>query len=405
MTATSQLTDPLCFDVVIAGGGMAGSTLALALHHLAPQLRVALVEAQQAPVGQHPGFDSRSIALAYGSVEIFQNLDIWSQLQEQTCAIEQIHVSDRGHSGIVNLTAAEQALPALGYVVELAHAGRVFAQALARTAVTQFCPASVANIQQLQEHNLVTLSSGEVLQTQLLVGADGGQSVCRQLLKLPQSQTSYGTHAIIANVSTQRAHQGVAYERFTTSGPCALLPMTQGRSSLVWALEQSQAQKLMDASDGVFLEQLQQTFGYRLGRFTQAGQRACYPLSLMRSDEPVGHRAVLVGNAAHTLHPVAGQGFNLGLRDVYVLAKTLAHAGSGADVGSFEQLDRYWQQRQSDHQATITMTDFLARMFANQYAPLVAARNGALHLMDSIPLFKQPLARQALGRFNLFSVN
>ncbi|RJG42118.1 2-octaprenyl-6-methoxyphenyl hydroxylase [Motilimonas pumila] len=397
--------DAHSFDVVIAGGGMAGSTLALALHHLAPYLRVALVEAQQAPVGLHPGFDGRSIALAYGSVEIFQQLNVWSQMQEHASAIKQIHVSDRGHSGIVNLSAKEQQLPALGYVIELMHAGRVFEHALKQTAVSLYCPASVTDISQQEDVNLVTLSSGEILRAKLLVGADGGQSVCRKILRMSQQQESYGTSAIIANVSTSQPHLGRAFERFTETGPCALLPMQQGRSSLVWALHDEQAQRLMHCSNETFLQQLQSTFGYRLGRFVKTGERACYPLSLTKSDEPVAHRAVLVGNAAHTLHPVAGQGFNLGLRDVYVLASHLAQVGEDKDVGSFSCLANYWQQRQQDHQTTITMTDTLARVFANQYFPLVAARNGALHLMDSISLFKQPLAQQALGRFNLFSVN
>ncbi len=204
--------------------------------------------------------------------------------------------------------------------------------------------------------------------------------------------------ALIANVSTQIAHQGRAFERFTEHGPLALLPMSGGRSSLVWCHPQEKRHAVENWSDTQFLAELQRAFGWRLGRFTQVGTRSCYPLALQQANQQVSHRLALVGNAAQTLHPIAGQGFNLGMRDVMSLAETLAAAHhQQRDIGSFNVLQQYQQRRQPDRQATIGVTDSLVRLFANRYSPLVVGRNLGLMTMDNLPLLRNQLASRTLG--------
>ncbi|MCE2571008.1 2-octaprenyl-6-methoxyphenyl hydroxylase [Motilimonas eburnea] len=394
-TATEEV------DLIIVGGGMVGATFACAVAKFAPHLNMALIDAASPQVA-HPSFDSRAIALSYGSTQLLKQIGLWSHLSPYTTAIEHIHVSDRGHSGIAHLSAAEEKLDALGYVIELAHAGRELQQqlqGLARLKVYQ--PDSVKSIVQQSNQINVELTSEQSISARLLVAADGGFSPCRQLLKLQQQTDDYGTSAIIANVVTSEAHDGRAFERFTQTGPLALLPMSENRSALVWSVANEDLAQYMGLDDDAFKQALQQAFGFRLGAIERVGERVSYPLTLTQSPEPVSHRSVLIGNAAHTLHPVAGQGYNLGLRDLFVLAKVIA---GHKDIGGFACLDEYWQYREQDHQRTITMTDLLARTFANQYEPLVWARNGVLHLMDTCRVFKQPLSEQALGNFELFSV-
>ncbi|MDO6525697.1 2-octaprenyl-6-methoxyphenyl hydroxylase [Motilimonas sp. 1_MG-2023] len=387
-------------DLIIVGGGMVGASFACAVAYLAPHLNIALVDAVAANQNTHPGFDSRAIALSYGSAQLLQQIGLWSEFSLQTTPITHIHVSDRGHSGLVHLSAKQEQLDALGYVIELINAGDILNKRLSNLPnLTWIRPDSVVDIVQYQQCVTATLASGLQLQAQLLVGADGGHSRCRQLLKLQQQTDDYGTSAIIANVLTSELHQGRAFERFTDAGPLALLPMSDNRSALVWSVHNHQLEPLMALSDTDFSAALQQQFGFRLGVFTRVGSRTAYPLSLTQSPMPVSHRCVLIGNAAHTLHPVAGQGYNLGLRDLFVLAKTIAQT---SDIGAFTTLDHYWQQREADHQRTIFMTDLLARTFANNYWPLAKARNSALHLMDTFDTLKQPLSYQALGHFELF---
>lgn len=394
-TATEEV------DLIIVGGGMVGATFACAVAKFAPHLSMILVDAAN-PQVSHPSFDSRAIALSYGSAQLLKQIGLWSKLSPYTTAIEQIHVSDRGHSGIAHLSAAEEKLSALGYVIELEHAGRELQQALQTIPQLKvYQPDSVKSIVQQSAQVNVELTSGLKISAKLLVAADGGFSPCRQLLNLHQQSEDYGTSAIIANVVTSELHKGRAFERFTQAGPLALLPMSDNRSALVWSVANAELKQYLSLDDDAFRLALQRAFGFRLGAIVRVGERVSYPLTLTQSPEPVSHRAVLIGNAAHTLHPVAGQGYNLGLRDLFVLAKVIA---SHQDIGAFGCLDEYWQNREQDHQRTITMTDLLARTFANQYEPLVLTRNAVLHMMDTCRMFKQPLSEQALGNFELFSV-
>lgn len=387
-------------SIIIAGGGMTGATLALAISHLSQgSLPVTLVEASAPGERDHPGFDGRAIALAAGTCQQLAAINIWPSLQDCATPITHVHVSDRGHAGFVSLDAQDYQVSALGQVVELHDVGqRLFAMLKQAPGVTLRCPAAVTTVTRSQQQVTVTLDSGEQLDGQLLVAADGARSKLAASCGIQWQTEDYQQVAVIANVSTQLAHDGRAFERFTQHGPLALLPMSQGRCSLVWCHPLAKQVQVDSWSDEQFLQQLQQAFGWRLGKFTHVGQRLSYPLALQTASQVSSHRLAVVGNAAQTLHPIAGQGFNLGLRDVMSLAETLAGAHrQQQDPGSFAVLQHYQQRRQPDRQATVGITDGLVRLFANRFSPLVVGRNLGLMAMDNLPLMRNMLAERTLG--------
>ncbi|EGQ8194929.1 2-octaprenyl-6-methoxyphenyl hydroxylase [Vibrio parahaemolyticus] len=385
------------YDVVIAGGAMAGATLALAIEHLSQgALRVAVVEPFKAQSDQHPGFDSRSIALSYGTVNLLRHLELWSAIEPFSTPIEHIHVSDRSHAGMTDITKHDVGVEALGYVVELADVGRVYQELLTHsTAVDLYCPDSAKHITRTQENVTIELASGELLNAKLLVAADGAVSQCCQQIGLELSEHDFDQVAVIANIVTQEPHQGRAFERFTENGPVALLPMSDNRMSLVWCLRPDEAQIVMELSESEFLERLQQDFGWRLGAMQKVGLRASYPLLLRHRKQNISHRFAIVGNAAQTLHPIAGQGFNLGIRDVVTLAEELVKQGE--DVGRYQGLIRFSQRREADRNETIWLTSSLVHVFSNDLLAMRIGRNTALAAMDNLSIFKQPLLRHTLG--------
>lgn len=384
-------------SVIIVGGGMAGATLALAISSLTNgKMPVALVEAQRPDSRQHPGFDARALALAHGTCQQLDSIGIWSALADCATAIEHVHVSDSGHSGFVNLWARDYRVPALGQVIELHDAGkRLFALLQQAPGVTLHCPATVIDVVRTAESATVTLDNGQQLSAKLLVAADGSHSALAKACNIQWQQQDYQQIAVIANVTTSELPNGRAFERFTRNGPLALLPMSQGRSSLVWCHAKEDRAQVDSWDDARFLAELQRAFGWRLGKMLHAGKRHSYPLQLLTATRHVSHRLALVGNAAQTLHPIAGQGFNLGLRDVMSLAETIAQAGG--DPGDYKVLSQYQQRRQPDQQATIGITDGLIRLFANRYGPLVVGRNLALMSMEQIPAIRDTFARRTLG--------
>ncbi|HCG8769836.1 2-octaprenyl-6-methoxyphenyl hydroxylase [Vibrio parahaemolyticus] len=385
------------YDVVIVGGAMAGATLALAIEHLSQgALRVAVVEPFKAQSDQHPGFDSRSIALSYGTVNLLRHLELWSAIEPFSTPIEHIHVSDRSHAGMTDITKHDVGVEALGYVVELADVGRVYQELLTHsTAIDLYCPDSAKHITRTQENVTIELASGELLNAKLLVAADGAVSQCCQQIGLELSEHDFDQVAVIANIVTQEPHQGRAFERFTENGPVALLPMSDNRMSLVWCLRPDEAQIVMELSESEFLERLQQDFGWRLGAMQKVGLRASYPLLLRHRKQNISHRFAIVGNAAQTLHPIAGQGFNLGIRDVVTLAEELVKQGE--DVGRYQGLIRFSQRREADRNETIWLTSSLVHVFSNDLLAMRIGRNTALAAMDNLSIFKQPLLRHTLG--------
>ena len=387
-------------SVLIVGGGMTGATLALAISRLTDgALPVHLVEAAPPDSSQHPGFDARAIALAAGTCQQLARIGIWQGIADCATPIQRVHVSDRGHAGFVTLEAQDYGLAALGQVVELHDIGqRLFAQLREAPGITLHCPAKVEDVTRREEGVSMTLDSGETIAGQLLVAADGSRSTLGARCGMSWQQQPYEQLAVIANVSTALPHEGRAFERFTEQGPLAMLPMSQGRCSLVWCHPQSRRDEVLGWSDAQFCEQLQQAFGWRLGRITHAGKRSVYPLALTTATRPVSHRLALVGNAAQTLHPIAGQGFNLGLRDVMSLAETLAQAcADGQDPGDYSLLCHYQARRADDKTATIGVTDGLVHLFANRWAPLVVGRNVGLMAMELFTPARDALAQRTLG--------
>ncbi|MCS2156394.1 2-octaprenyl-6-methoxyphenyl hydroxylase [Scandinavium sp. H11S7] len=384
-------------SVIIVGGGMTGATLALAISHLsAGKLPVHLVEAVAPDSQAHPGFDARAIALAAGTCQQLARVGIWQALRECATAIRTVHVSDRGHAGFVTLDADDYSLPALGQVVELHDVGqRLFALLRKAPGVTLHCPARVDSFTRSQDTVDVVLDNGVTLTGKLLVAADGSRSALGEQCGIAWQQQPYEQLAVIANVTTAVPHDGRAFERFTEHGPLAMLPMSDGRCSLVWCHPQENHDEVLSWTDARFCQELQQTFGWRLGRITHAGYRNAYPLSLTTVSRAISHRMALVGNAAQTLHPIAGQGFNLGLRDVISLAEMLAQAN---DPGEYALLSQYQQRRADDKSATVGVTDGLVHLFANRWAPLVAGRNAGLMAMELFTPARDALAQRTLGQ-------
>ncbi|MCG9754653.1 2-octaprenyl-6-methoxyphenyl hydroxylase [Shewanella insulae] len=402
MTTSS---DPKQFDIAIVGGAMAGATLALGLANLAQQrqqvLRIALIEANR-PGDGHPGFDARSIAIAQGSIFELTRLGIWPKLAHLGTAIENIHVSDRGHFGMTTLNAKDFHLPYLGQVVELERVGAKLFSLLQQEEVSLFCPAKVASIVAGVDEQQLMLDDGTAISAKLVVAADGLHSKVRQDFKLPLEQVDFEQVALVANVLTDKPHQEWAYERFTDSGPLAILPMAnvdgQPRVSLVWALAPEHAELMLGADKSAFLDALQDAFGHRAGRFIDVGERHAYPLKLSYMARPIYQRTVFIGNAAQTLHPIAGQGFNLGLRDLVCLLEVIDEAlERGEDIGGARLTHEYLRRRQQDRDTTITNVEFLVRGFSNQHWPLVAGRNLGLRLLSWCPPLKTPIARKAMG--------
>ncbi|CAH0524641.1 2-octaprenyl-6-methoxyphenyl hydroxylase [Vibrio hippocampi] len=390
------------YDVVIVGGAMSGATLALALDQASQQqLKIAVVESYQINDHAHPGFDARSIALSLGTVNLLKQWHLWSLIADHGTAIKHIHVSDQGHAGMTEFTASDYHLPAMGYVVELAEVGKRFNQALRQNDnITLYCPYQLENLDQTSDSVLISLKDGqegEIIQlsAKLLVAADGADSNSCQAIGLEQKIESFSQFGLIANVQTSQPHQGQAFERFTRYGPIALLPMSNKRSSLVWCMPEHEAKRLSQLPEQAFCSELQAAFGWRLGRIEKSGERSIYPLTLRYREQIISHRFAAVGNAAQTLHPIAGQGFNLGIRDVASLVDTIVE--NLQDVGGYTPLIQYQQRRAQDRQQTIAMTSGLVHLFSNPFFPLLVSRNIGLGIMDNLPQLKRPLFQRALG--------
>lgn len=374
-------------DILIVGGGLTGAALMLAL--AGAGFSTLLVETKPFMEQVQPDFDARSLALSPASVRILQMLHVWPLLHDSAASIDTIHVSEQHRFGSARLHS-DQNKP-LGYVVEMHHISQALYQLLEKQHV--LAPAWLTAVNAIKGTAIITNASGDTtVRARLIVAADGADSSVRALCGLGTQVKHYAQHAIVANIGLARAHQNVAYERFTATGPLALLPLPGLRSSLVWAMPPSVAERMMAMSDHDFLSHLQRTFGYRLGRFTRVGQRMVYPLKQVLMPEQVMGKVVFVGNAAHTLHPVAGQGFNLGLRDVAMLAQCVIQEGLDAGM-----LQTYQQSRHHDQTAIARFTDGLIDVFTSHLPGMATARSVGLMAIDNIPVLKNILARYARG--------
>ena len=388
-------------DVIIIGGGMVGASLACALS--GQGMRIAVIEDVAPSTRAGPGYDDRAIALAYGTSRILDGLGLWRPLLGDATPIHQIHVSDRGHFGAARMDRADEGLPAIGYVVPARSIGQVLETALAgATDVERFCPAQVTGVERSAADVRVQVRQDRAhftLHGRLLVAADGADSFVRKHFGITSLERDYGQSAIVTNITPQLPHRNIAYERFTDSGPLALLPMTEQRCAVVWTVASGQVDAVMQLSDADFLAQLQERFGQRLGRLQHVGRRQAWPLRLLQAKESVQERVALIGNAVHTLHPIAGQGFNLGARDVAVLAEVLVDAvRNGEDPGALAVLERYATWRRHDHRNVTVFTDGLARLFSLSLPALGLLRGAGLLAFDLLPPAKRLLTRLTMGR-------
>ena len=407
------------FDVIISGGGLSGSLMALSLsalrdHNQSP-LKIAIIETNAILSEPSASFDDRVLALSHGSANYLANIGAWQYLQSYAEPINNIHISDRGYYGKARLYANHHGVDALGYVAEMSSIGAALLKALAtKNKITWYSPDTISDLKWQAERVNVELSSGIKLSAALLLACDGAKSPCRQLANITTTFSDYQQSALIANVATSIHHNNIAYERFTETGPIAMLPLSTapyvsanysgakqisaGRCSLVWTLTPELAEKMLSLTDNEFAQQLEQSFGHWLGNITQVGKRVIYPLKLVQASEQVYHRMALIGNASHTIHPIAGQGFNLGLRDVSDMTQVIKKAlAEQQDIGAFANLMQYGEARNKDQKQVIALTDSLVTLFSNQLPPLVAGRNIGLKVLNYFPTLKNALVKKTMG--------
>lgn len=391
------------YDIVIAGGGMVGSSLALALAPLG--LRTAIVEAVPRKAGQQPSFDDRSTALSRSTQRMFEAMGTWDAIVAASTPITSIHVSDKGRFGFAHIDAREQGVEALGYVVINRVLGAVLQTAIADVAnLDLLCPASIIAASPAPAGVTVTLGrdgNQQKVACRLLVAADGANSAVREMVGIGSSQVGYAQRAIIGNLLPEIPMRNRAFERFTSGGPLAMLPVADGRTGFVWVVAERDAERILALDDETFLAELQLIFGNRLGALTRVGKRSSYPLSLSKAIRLTARRTVLVGNSAHGLHPAAAQGFNLGLRDVAALCDCIADARdehpAAFDPGAPELLARYAEWRRPDQQKLVRFTDGLVRLFGDSRPPVAALRDAGMLAFDLVPGVRTVFARHTMG--------
>ena len=408
---TSPITKDITTDIAIVGGGLSGLLTAVSLTQASqgqapqtdakPNIQIALIEATDITPSQVNEFDDRVLALSHGSVEYLRALNVWQLMSDDATAINDIHISDRGHYGKARVSAKDHQVEALGYVLPLSSIANGLLAALKTSdAITWLTNTKIENLDIQQDQTTIKLVDGKSVNTKLVIACDGGQSMCRQAANIATHQRDYQQWAVIANVTTEHAHHNRAFERFTEHGPIAMLPMSGQQCSLVWTLPPEQAQHIKALSDDEFCLALEQAFGSWLGEITGTSRRSIFPLALVQAERQIYHRMALVGNASHTIHPIAGQGFNLGLRDVKVLADLLAELqlnSDSSDLGTASLLNQYQVLRESDQQAVIKLTDSMVTLFSNDLPPLVAGRNIGLKVMNYLSPLQQAFVNKTMG--------
>ncbi|MGI9229972.1 MAG: FAD-dependent monooxygenase [Gammaproteobacteria bacterium] len=387
------------YDVIIAGGGMTGASLACALG--GRQIKVALLEANT-PQTAACGYDDRGIALSLSSMHIYDSLGLWSQLGEHVTPIERIHVSEKGRFPKVRFSAARQGLAALGYVVIARQLGNVLLQTIERLDNIEFItPARSTGVVRNADHVAVSFDqagSEKTITGKLLVVADGADSHTGKLLGITTQITDYAERAFVTHVMPEKPHLNTAYERFTPQGSVALLPSTAGRCVAIYVAAEETAAVLEQLSPPALLEKIQQRLGKRLGVLQRPGKVKSYPLACMTADCQVQERVVLLGNAAHTVHPNAAQGFNLCLRDTAALAALIsAQSASASDPGDVQALQQYYQTRRADQRKVMAFTRGLHSLFYTRNPLKQFARHSIMFAIDAVPMLKHCVIRQASG--------
>lgn len=395
--------------VIIIGGGMVGLSLALMLAK--QNIAVKLLEAIQYPdyddenlAPYHSSFDARNTALSRRSVQIYQKLQLWDALQQHATPILQVHITEEGSFGKARLVASQEKVESFGQVIENAWLGRVLLTQVRQHELIELIDGvKVTSLKQDQDFVYLNAEREHEqleLQAKLVIAADGRDSFCRQALGVGADVRDYDQVAIVTTVQTSKPHEQVGFERFSALGPLALLPLPgESRRSVVWPVKKgTEDEWLGEHNDQHFLNALQKTYGDRAGTFEKTGRRFSYPLSQVLAHKQAVGRVVLMGNAAHTIHPVAGQGFNLCLRDADVLVRHLLQQLSESDdIGEPENLLAYEQARLKDQQRVIKFCDSVVRGFSNQNPVLKLLRNTGLVAFDVIPGIKPLVANYAMG--------
>lgn len=392
------------FDCLIIGSGLVGGALACALDHALkdPSARIGVVEAFQASPDFEPSYNDRGLGISPASQRILQGIGLWDSLVASATPIRNIHVTDRGHFGFTRISATKLGVEQLGHVVIGKAVGQVLQETISQsTSIEYICPATVTSLSTQAGYREVQIKKdGEekTVTTRLLIVADGGQSQVRKMLGVEASHKDYQQTAIVTNVTPEREHNNTAYERFTNTGPLALLPLSDQRCVVVWTVNSDQASTLQNLDEQTFLAELGKRFGHRLGNFTKVGERRCHPMHLIKASQLTGDRFVIIGNAAHTIHPNAAQGLNLGLRDVAQLAEQIVDAiRSEKDPGLPDLLTNYAESRQRDHQQVVRFSDGLSKLFYNDNPALITFRNLAMLGVDLFPSAKRNLTRRWMG--------
>ncbi|MCG8377954.1 MAG: 2-octaprenyl-6-methoxyphenyl hydroxylase [Proteobacteria bacterium] len=388
------------YDVAIIGAGMVGASLACAL---APgNLKIAIVEPVKLSSDIQPSYDDRGIALSLSSKRILESLGVWQQVEPFATPIKKIHVTEQGRFGSTHIDTSRSEYNELGFVVIARSLGQALHNRLSElNNVSLICPAELKHFQQNNSGMFLELAVAESLQginTKLLVGADGNNSLVRRLAGLKTDQYDFNQTAIVANITTQKDNNATAYERFTPHGPIALLPIGRNRSVLVFTVSRDNSERYLSMSDEQFIEKVESEFGRRLGKINQLGTRKSYPIVFMEAIKQYQQSLVLLGNAAHTIHPNAAQGFNLGLRDVAGLAECIfTGIDRGLDLDDLSILESYIKLRSLDQQHVMQFTTGLARSFYNQFPLLSDVRHLALVLLDVFPVVKDSFMEKAMG--------
>jgi 2-octaprenyl-6-methoxyphenol hydroxylase len=374
----------MTYDVLIVGGGLTGLSLGCALRHL-PHLRVGIIDATT-----YTPSDKRSIALSHGSRKLFEKHNLWAPITASASPIKQVHVSDQGHFGITRFTAEEARVPALGYVVPLQALQNTLVHALDNTSIEWIRPASVHSMSPTEQGWELTIQNGQKYTAKLVVAADGSNSTIRQLQHIPVIEQYAGQTAIVANITLSRVHANIAYERFTPTGAIALLPIAEKTYALIWTVPTEKAESYLAFDTHCFLSKLQHEFGYRLGRFMDASPRHAHVLKQSYAEEQIKPGLVLLGNSAHTLHPIAAQGFNLGLRDIDCLAKLISE-------NKTDNLQPYLAARLPDQKRLMQFTNGLVRLFSKTSPLIRIPCNLGLLALDFPSVFKQAACRYGMG--------
>ncbi|MDP0562604.1 MAG: 2-octaprenyl-6-methoxyphenyl hydroxylase [Candidatus Endonucleobacter sp. (ex Gigantidas childressi)] len=409
------------YDVLIIGGGLVGASLVCALEPLAQShgLRIAVIEPHNIdkPRSRPPSFDARSSALSYGTKLIYDKLGLWSELEDTAALIKQVHISDSGHYGITRLDHKPEGVPALGYVIDNYLLGNVLLKRIENSRkqgiVTIYSPATVTALEPNSGTMTATICSldkkVQTVSSSLVVLADGGKSALQKQLGIGCHVRDYDQHALIANIYVDKPHRGIAYERFSRKGPIALLPKVSpiqtasnlsrnNAYGLVWTLANDEVGEVLALNDSSFVQRLQESFGYRAGRFLQCGRRDCYALTMTLTREQVRPNLVLLGNAAHVIHPIAGQGYNLAIRDVMALANNIKTSIiTGKSVGELSRLIQYAQQQEADQKRITAFCDGLIKIFSRNESWVALIRNFGLLGLDLSETLKAKFTKSAMG--------